>query len=336
MSHTRDVLDDHWSLDSQPGPARRLPDRQARAMVQAALQAMDAGPAMNADTAPGAERHAPARPHATAGVKLVPVPEIHAAMQGRQSRLGGRRLGWLLAAAIVFGAAATSAGVYRWLDAQAPPPDTATDIERTSRKRAPAPVPAPAVADEPVPAVADEPAPAVADEPAPVEPVPAVAERRPRPTRAERRAERRAGARSRVGARVEPVAPAPSTPDDLMKQANEQRRARRWRAAEALYQRVMQEHRGTSAAHVAASAAAAIRLDHLGDARGALRLYRTALGGGRALAEEARWGLAEAHRALGDTAGEQRALDDFVARHPGSPLIPQARARLRVLQARTP
>lgn len=120
-----------------------------------------------------------------------------------------------------------------------------------------------------------------------------------------------------------------------MKQANEQRRARQWQAAEALYQRVMREHPGTSAAYVAAIAAASIRLDHLGDARGALRLYQSALASGvnRALAEEARWGLAEAHRALGDDAREIRALQDFVTRHPGSPLIPQARARLRALGA---
>jgi hypothetical protein len=120
-----------------------------------------------------------------------------------------------------------------------------------------------------------------------------------------------------------------------MKQANERRRARQWQGAEALYQRVVREHPGTSAAYVAAIAAASIRLDHLGDARGALRLYQSALASGvnRALAEEARWGLAEAHRALGDDAREARALQDFLARHPGSPLIPQARARLSALGA---
>jgi Tetratricopeptide repeat len=341
MSQQRDVLDDRWPLDGQSGPARRVPDRQARAMVQAALAAMDAALAATADAAPAAwtepASQAPAAPRPR--VILDPVTEIQATQSG-QSRLRGRRFVWLLAAAIVVTAAATSAGVYRWLDGQKPPRDRPAEIGRESGLRAPTPETPETPEAPPPPVAADEPAPAPApaEQPAPPSPVPEVAERpRPRPTRAEARAERRARAQA---ARIEPATrgtPAgPPTPDDLMKQANEQRRARQWRTAEALYQRVLDEHPGTSAAHVAAIAAAAIRLDHLGDARGALRLYRTALAGGRALAEEARWGMAEAHRALDDAAGEKRALEDFVTRHPGSPLIPQARTRLRALQAETP
>jgi hypothetical protein len=332
MSHVRNVLDDPWSLDSRPGPARRLPERQARAMVQAALLAMDAGLSASPDGAPAQAGPAPisARP-GVPGVVLVPVPENQAVLQSSPGRLRGRRLVWLLAAAIVFGAAATSAGVYRWLDRRTPA-EAPANPGRRSVKHAPAPELAPPV---PVaaPVAADEPA--AETEPAPVAPpAPEVAERpRPRPDRSERRAERRAAA-PRTPERVAPVVPV--TPNDMMKQANEQRRSRNWRAAETLYQRVMREHPGTGVAHVAAIAAAAIRLDHLGDARGALRLYRDALAGGRALAEEARWGVAESLRALGDTAGERRALEDFLARHPRSPLAPQATARLRALQAGAP
>jgi hypothetical protein len=325
MSQQRDMLDDRWPLDGQSGPARRLPDRHAQAMIQAALQAMDAALAATAGIAETASQP-PAQPGSRVVVDRV--PEISPA----ESRLRGRRFAWLLAAAIVFSATVTVAGVYRWLDGQEPPRDTPVDIGHKSALPPPAPEPPapPAPADEPTPA----PAPDQAAPPGPA--VHEVAERPRRRPRSERRASSQPPARIAPATPSAPVPRAPSTSDDLMKQANEQRRARRWRAAEALYQRVMDEHPGTSAAHVAAIAAAAIRLDHLGDARGALRLYRTALAGGRALAEEARWGVAEAHRALGDAAGERRALEDFVSRHPGSPLIPQARARLRALQAETP
>jgi hypothetical protein len=320
MSQQRNVLDDRWPLDGQPGPARRLPDSRAQAMVQAALQAMDVALAATAETTLETASQPPAQPGSRVAVDRV--PEISPAAP----RLRGRRLVWLLAAAIVVTSAATLAGVYRWREGQEPPRDTPVEIGHESVLPPPAPEP-PAP-----PAPANDPTAAPAPEQPLSPPEPEVAEYpRPRPARPERRTS------AQTPARVAPAAPAePATPDDLMKQANEQRRARQWRAAEALYQRVMDEHPGASAAHVAAIAAAAIRLDHLGDARGALRLYRTALAGGRALAEEARWGIAEAHRALGDAAGERRALEDFVARHPGSPLIPQARARLRTLPAETP
>jgi hypothetical protein len=308
--------DERWSLDSQPGPAKRLPARQAQAMIQAALLAMDT---------PVAEPVAPApattRPRVTVHTRPAPLPA-----SPEPARARGRRLVWLLAAALVITAGAASAGIYRWLG-QAP-------AQTESGQPSALPAPAPRTEPAPEPAQAALPAaPEAAEAPgvveAPDEPAAEPRRRpRPRPTRpADARAERRA----------EPPAPAvaPATSEDLMKQANEQRRARAWQAAEALYQRVMREHPGTSAAYVAAIAAASIRLDHLGDARGALRLYQSALASGvnRALAEEARWGLAEAHRVLGDDAREAGALQDFVARHPGSPLIPQARARLRALGA---
>lgn len=335
MSHVRTALDDLWSLDSRPGPARRLPERQARAMVQAALQAMDVGLFTSTDTRTEMAGHAAASARPGARVELVQVPANEAVLQSSRPGLRGRRLVWLLAAAIVFGAAATSAGVYHWLERRAPEQAPA-DPGRRSAKRAKTPeTPPPAPEPAPEPEVELAPAPEIEFEPDLVsppepEPQPEIVERpRPRAGRDERRAETR-----RAPERVEPAAPA--TPDDLMKQANEQRRSRNWRAAEALYQRVMREHPGTGVAHVAAIAAAAIRLDHLDDAAGALRLYRDALAGGRALAEEARWGVAESLRALGDKAGEQRALEEFLARHPRSPLVSQATARLRVLQAGAP
>lgn len=119
-------------------------------------------------------------------------------------------------------------------------------------------------------------------------------------------------------------------PEDLLRAANGERALRRWREAEALYARVLRTFPDTDAAGTAAVAAGALRLEHLGDARGALALYRTALRirPRGPLAEEARWGIAEACRALGDAAGEERALREFVASHPDSLNRGKAEARL--------
>ena len=73
-----------------------------------------------------------------------------------------------------------------------------------------------------------------------------------------------------------------------------------------------------------------MRLEHLGDARGALARYRAAqqqLPRG-ALAEEIQWGIVEAERALGDREPERAALERFLRELPGSPLVDQAKARL--------
>lgn len=300
-------LDEPWPLDGQPGPARRLPASKAQAMIQAALAAMD-------------------EPAAQAA------PEV--------PRARGRRLAWLLAAALVVTAGAASGGIYTMLHEDATVAPEAPPAEAPARPEPPA-EPAPELAPP-----ADE-----LDRDAPVPDHDADADtgtktEQPAGPRAKRRRARRsrhraAPARGRADAQQQaarqpaPAEIAPATPEDLMKQANEQRRARRWPAAEALYQRVMTEHPGTSAAYVAAIAAASIRLDHLGDPRGALALYRSALrrGPDRALAEEARWGVAEAHRALGNAARERRALEELTRAHPGSPLVPRAEARLRALDA---
>jgi len=78
-------------------------------------------------------------------------------------------------------------------------------------------------------------------------------------------------------------------------------------------------------------AAASLRLEHLNDARGALRLYQrvveeTAASGD--LAEEALWGVAEAQRVLGNTSAETKTLERFLSTFPNSVLAPRARQRL--------
>ncbi|MFB1481270.1 tol-pal system YbgF family protein [Corallococcus sp. RDP092CA] len=124
-----------------------------------------------------------------------------------------------------------------------------------------------------------------------------------------------------------------SKPEDLLRQANALRSEGRWKEAEGLYLRVIRAEPSSLAAYVARVASGALRLEHLGDARGALRQFQDAvrLHPGGMLAPEARHGVAEAHRALGDSTAEARALEEFLALHPDSPLSAASRARLREL-----
>src|SRR5581483_180821 len=105
------------------------------------------------------------------------------------------------------------------------------------------------------------------------------------------------------------------------------------READALYQRVLRAPEGGAAAYVAQVASASLHLEHLGDPRGALRLYRSALRAQPAgpLAEEVRSGIAEACRATGDRPAEAQALRDLLTHHPGSLLRGRAEERLRAL-----
>lgn len=129
--------------------------------------------------------------------------------------------------------------------------------------------------------------------------------------------------------------------EDLLARANAARGAHDWRAADALYRRVARAGGGTGrgtddlAAQTALVASAELHLEHLGDPAGAARRFRAALAGGAgaALAEDARWGLAESARALGDAAAERRALDDFLAHHPASARAERARTRRAELGA---
>ncbi|SEK50958.1 Tetratricopeptide repeat-containing protein [Stigmatella aurantiaca] len=122
-------------------------------------------------------------------------------------------------------------------------------------------------------------------------------------------------------------------PEDLLRMANAHRVAGRWKEADALYQRVIRAHPGGMAAYVARVASGSLRLEHLGDARGALRQFQAAqrLRPEGMLSHEASHGVAEAWRALGDRAQEAQALEQFLAGHPDSPLEAAARKRLREL-----
>ncbi|WP_223643097.1 tol-pal system YbgF family protein [Corallococcus sp. EGB] len=124
-----------------------------------------------------------------------------------------------------------------------------------------------------------------------------------------------------------------SKPEDLLRQANALRSEGKWAEAEGLYLRVIRAEPSSLAAYVARVASGSLRLEHLRDARGALRQFEDAvrLQPGGMLDPEARHGVAEAHRALGDATAEARALEEFLALHPDSPLSTASRARLREL-----
>jgi tetratricopeptide (TPR) repeat protein len=121
-------------------------------------------------------------------------------------------------------------------------------------------------------------------------------------------------------------------------EANRLRAAARWQAADAAYERVWRSAPKSSSAYVARVAQASVRLEHLGDARGALTAYRAALAQSPdgPLGEEIRFGIAEALRRRGDARQERDALERFLAAYPDSPLATRARQRLAALAAREP
>lgn len=198
---------------------------------------------------------------------------------------------WMAGAALVFTGAAAAA-VWRYARPEQPQPVVLTPA---------VPEPTRMATLEPVPLPSPPPEPFVIEHPRPLRPTITVKES--------------------------------SKPEDLLRQANAFRSEGRWKEAEGLYLRVIRAEPSSLAAYVARVASGALRLEHLGDARGALRQFEDAvrMQPGGMLDPEARHGVAEAHRALGDAAAEARALEEFLTLHPDSPLSAASRARLREL-----
>jgi tetratricopeptide (TPR) repeat protein len=122
--------------------------------------------------------------------------------------------------------------------------------------------------------------------------------------------------------------------EDLLAEANKARGKRRWKDADRLYQKVAREYPRTASAQIALVAAGHIQLEHFDRPQKAARLFRAAGKAGGPVAEEARYGLAEAYRATGDARAERAALERFLADYPGSPLADRARTRLTELGKR--
>jgi tetratricopeptide (TPR) repeat protein len=121
---------------------------------------------------------------------------------------------------------------------------------------------------------------------------------------------------------------------DRLAAANGLRSRHRYREALALYLRVIETDPNGMQASVARVAAAEMQLEQFGDVAGAERLYREARTQGGELTAEAQFGLAQVARVRGDAPGERLALQDFLGRHPESPLAAAARRRLNTLGAR--
>ncbi|HEY5959373.1 MAG TPA: hypothetical protein VIV60_22600, partial [Polyangiaceae bacterium] len=126
----------------------------------------------------------------------------------------------------------------------------------------------------------------------------------------------------------------PVSAADQLSAANELRRSAQWKAAEAAYSMIAARCAGTQEGYVAQLAAAELRLGHLGDAAGALRLYQT-LPRGNPLGVEALFGVSRAHRALLDRNAERAALRALVNDFPTSLQADGARARLKQLAAQS-
>ncbi len=102
------------------------------------------------------------------------------------------------------------------------------------------------------------------------------------------------------------LAPAKASPrpretaSDLLAEANRARGQREWARAATLYERVMGSQVDES--YAATVALASLRLEHLGDPRGALTLYERALSSrpGGALSVQAEAGAARCRRVLGE------------------------------------
>jgi tetratricopeptide (TPR) repeat protein len=121
--------------------------------------------------------------------------------------------------------------------------------------------------------------------------------------------------------------------EDLLRTANRLRAEKSWAEATRTYELVIAKYERSGPSYPATLAAAALRLERLSDPAGALRLYQRASSARPTgpLAEEARFGEARAHRALGQTDAERTTLRTFLSSYPSSWRADEARARLREL-----
>lgn len=268
-------------LDDHAGPARRIPQAKASAMVSAIVDAALKDAPKVDSTAP-VTKHAPRR--------LAPILAVA-----------------LVAAAVVGAAAAVVTTRYftpARVREEAPPPP-------------PHNVPAPVVDQDKEPKeVVIEDGTVINDPPAP----------KPRKDRDKDKP----APEPREKIDLPPDAPA----EDILALANQRRKEREWRDADALYRRVIKQYPRSDASVVAEVASATIHLEHLGDPAGALAGYRRALAArpAGALGEEARWGIAEAFRGVGDAKGEAFALRVFLDSHPTSAMASAAKKRLAELK----
>lgn len=134
-----------------------------------------------------------------------------------------------------------------------------------------------------------------------------------------------------------PGGPAQSaqSPAALLASARRARTERDWARTVALYEELLARYPSSPQARSALVPLGQVRLERQGNPAAALRAFDAylALGASGALGEEALWGRTRALRRLGRTSEEARALQAFVAAHPSSLRVSQARQRLSVLRS---
>lgn len=111
--------------------------------------------------------------------------------------------------------------------------------------------------------------------------------------------------------------PAGPSADELFAEAAEARRSGNAREAARLYGRLVARFPQDERAALASFELGRIRLDQLGDPRGAASAFQRALAlGGGPFAQDARARLVEAYDAAGDTAACERSKASYLRRHP--------------------
>ncbi|MFT3925594.1 MAG: hypothetical protein QM778_23845 [Myxococcales bacterium] len=279
-------------LDGSEGPALPISARRTDDLLEAALK-------QGFDVA-----EAGTLPAVVSGVAPVVMLEPTPAAAVARGRSRRAQLGLQAAAALLLGlvVAGSASAALRWWEPREPATSSPTQAAKkgTSVRSARAPSPVSLETTVVAPEVAD-----TKDEDA--------LERSP--------------AKPRVAASARAA-------QDWLDQGNRLRAQAKWREAYQAYAQIWQRAPESSAAYVARIAAANLRLEHFADPRGALGLLRAAIkqSPNGVLDEEARYGVAEAQRKLGDARAEQRALEELLAKHPQSAESARARARLARLR----
>jgi len=294
-------------LDDRPGPARRRAGTTSEATVKSLVEL-----ALS-------QRELP--------TVVMDLPEIAPRVTGRGPLRTRGRTAMLIAASLALfslgaaGAVLVARVTQRRVEA---PPAPAHRSPRPSAAVAEAPVAPPEEVLEAEPVV--EIAPEVA-----VVPPPATSRRRT--VRVPRHRTAPKAASPAAASSLEEVDLERAPLEDLLALANHLRRGHDWGSADEVYRAVVARFPGSDAAVVAEIASSTLHVEQLRDPSGALEGYRRALAARPtgALAEEARWGIVEALRALKDTSSEAAALREFLERHPVSALAPAARRRVAEL-----
>lgn len=138
-------------------------------------------------------------------------------------------------------------------------------------------------------------------------------------------------------ARVEAVRRAPPKPADtasaadLLSQARQALREKRWADAAASYRSIIGTYPSSSEAHTVLVPLANLEVDRLGQASSALKHLDAYLATGGPLDVEARLAKIRAYRSLGDSESEARTIDEFLAAHPKSLEADSLKERLKAL-----